>query len=347
MRFPFSRLIRILAITAGLLACTAASALAATVTISSPASGATMPAPIKVVASATSSHPVTLMQIYLDGVKVYQISGASVSTSISASTGQHRLTVQAYDSSNYVFKSTIYVTVGTTTKTTSTSSSSSTSTATTTAPAGATTYANIENLAGWASCSTCAGPGGAGSVAPYRMTQATSPSLDGSSANFWLGGSTPYSNALWWKQLGANSGVSHFQYDVWFYLKNSAAPQALEFDVNQTINGYQYVFGTQCNVKGDHTWDVWDYYKHWVSTGVPCSAPAAYTWHHLTWQFERASGKMHFISVTLDGSTHYVNQYHSPKPKSTNELNVAFQMDGNGSMTNYNVWLDKVSLKAW
>jgi hypothetical protein len=30
-----------------------------------------------------------------------------------------------------------------------------------------------------------------------------------------------------------------------------------------------------------------------------------------------------------------------------NELNVAFQMDGNGSMTDYDVWLDKVSLTAW
>ncbi len=346
MLFPLPRSFRIIAITAALMACPAASALAATVTISSPGSGATVASPFKVAATAASGYPVTLMQIYLDGVKVYQVSGASVSTSISASSGQHHLTVQAYDSSNYIFKTSIYVTVGSMSSSSSTSGSTS-SGSTTTAPAGATTYANIENMTGWSSCDTCAGPGGAGATDPHSMTQASSPSLDGSSANFWIGGSTPFSNALWWKQLGANSGVSHFQYDVWFYLKNSAAPQALEFDVNQTINGYQYVFGTQCNIKGDHTWDVWDYYKHWVSTGVACSAPTAYTWHHLTWQMERASGKMHFISVTLDGATHYVNRYQSPKPKTTNELNVAFQMDGNGSMTNYNVWLDKVSLKAW
>jgi hypothetical protein len=29
------------------------------------------------------------------------------------------------------------------------------------------------------------------------------------------------------------------------------------------------------------------------------------------------------------------------------ELNVAFQMDGNKYMTDYSVWLDKVSLTAW
>jgi hypothetical protein len=345
MQFSFPRFVRLIAIAAGLMACTAASALAATVTISSPGSGATVASPMKVAASATSSYPVTLMQIYLDGIKVYQISGASLSTSVSASTGQHRLTVQAYDSSGYIFKNTIYVTVGTTSTTTSTSTSTSTST--TTAPAGAITYANLEDGAGWSNCGACAGANGAGPVVPYSMTTATSPSLDGSSANFWIGGTTPYGDALWWKQLGANSAVSHFQYDVYFYLKNSAAPQALEFDVNQTINGYQYIFGTQCNIRGDHAWDVWDYNQHWVSTGIACSAPTAYTWHHLTWQFERASGKMHFISVTLDGVTHYVNRYQTPKPKTTNELNVAFQMDGNSSMTNYNVWLDKVSLKAW
>jgi hypothetical protein len=66
----------------------------------------------------------------------------------------------------------------------------------------------------------------------------------------------------------------------------------------------------------------------------------------LTWEFERISGKMHYLALTLDGKKSYVNCYQSPRPKSTAELNVAFQMDGNSAMTDYIMWLDKITLKA-
>ena len=214
---------------------------------------------------------------------------------------------------------------------------------------GQTTYSSVDQMPGWQSCDRCAGPGGLGPLTSYSMKQGiSSPSMDGRSAQFFLGGAAPYAAALWWKQLGANDSLKHFVYDLWFYIKTPSVAQALEFDVNQTVNGKMYIFGTQCNIKGTHTWDVWDYYKRWVSTGIACSAPSAYAWHHLIWEFERTlAGKAHFIAVTLDGKKTYVNRYQSPKPKSTRELNVAFQMDGNSSMTDYSVGLDKVTLKAW
>jgi hypothetical protein len=181
------------------------------------------------------------------------------------------------------------------------------------------------------------------------MTQGvTTPSMDNNSSEFFLGGTTSYASALWWKQLGAQSTAKNFVYDLYFYLKDSTAPQALEFDVNQSVNGNMFVFGTECDIRGSKTWRVWDYNLHWVSTGIPCTTPTAYTWHHLVWEFERTDdGHMHFISVTLDGVKNYVNKYHTPRPKNAKELNVAFQMDGNKSMTDYSVWLDKVSLTYW
>jgi hypothetical protein len=42
-----------------------------------------------------------------------------------------------------------------------------------------------------------------------------------------------------------------------------------------------------------------------------------------------------------------VNRTYSPKSSGVSELNVAFQMDGNKDMTDYQVWLDKVTLTAW
>jgi len=51
------------------------------------------------------------MQIYLDGVKVYQAYASTLDTYVSMAAGTHRLTVQAKDTSGVIFKSTEYITV--------------------------------------------------------------------------------------------------------------------------------------------------------------------------------------------------------------------------------------------
>src|SRR5688500_786395 len=100
----------------------------------------------------------------------------------------------------------------------------------TSAEAATRTYSNIDQMSGWDHCTVCAGAGGQGSVAVFSMKQnVSSPSMDGRSAKFFLGGTNNYSNALWWKQLGSNPGVRNFKYDLYFYIKNPGAAQALEF----------------------------------------------------------------------------------------------------------------------
>jgi hypothetical protein len=275
------------------------------------------------------------MAVYLDNILAYKVSGASVNTSVPASAGSHYLVVQAWDSSGNVQKQGLTVNV-------STSSAS--------IPSNATVYANIDQMTGWESCSSCAGPGGQGTAVPYSMTQSvSSPSLDGNSTEFWLGGTAPYSAALWWKQLGANGSVSNFVYDLYFYLKNPSASQALEFDMNQSGWSKKWIFGTQCDYKDHKDWDVWDTANHvWVKTGIPCTPPQAYTWNHLVLEFQRTStGMAKFVAVTLNGTKSYINKSFWPQASGVNELNVAFQMDGNGVETNYSVWLDKVNMNAW
>src|SRR5690348_15629996 len=72
-----------------------------------------------------------------------------------------------------------------------------------TASAGTTTYSSIQKSK-WSSCTVCAGANGSGPSASYSQTiYVSSPSMTGASSKFSIGGSTPYSNALWWKQLGA------------------------------------------------------------------------------------------------------------------------------------------------
>ena len=213
---------------------------------------------------------------------------------------------------------------------------------------GATTQTYIEKMSSWQSCTTCAGPKGKGPTISHSMTQnIASPTMGSKSAQYSISGKASYGAAIWWKQLGAVASAHNFQYDLNYYLKNPSASQALEFDVNQSVGGHKFIFGTQCNVAA-HTYDVWSSVTHWVHTGIACSAPAAYKWNHITLQFQRTSdNKVKFVSVAINGATHYINRVFAPQGSSVQELNVAFQMDGNKNMTAYQTWVENVSLKYW
>ncbi len=308
------------------------------VSVSSPSSGSTVGSPVKVAATATMSGTVTTMQVYVDGVLKFQGSGNTVNTYVSVGTGYHTAVVQSWNNYGQYSKS---APIG--------FNVNSTSSGDTGAPASANTYWNIDQMAGWESCDQCSGPGGTGSSVPYSMSQYQgSPSMDGKSAVYWIGTGKAYSSALWWKQLGANAGVSHFQYDTYFYYTDPTAAQALEFDLNQSVGGYKYIFGTQCNIHGTGQWDIWDNVNAtWRATGISCPAPPTYKWNHVVWEFERVGGKLHFISVTLNGVKRYIDKYYAPTRVNASELNVAFQMDGNYQQKSYKVWLDKLTLRAW
>lgn len=323
--------IRLLIVTFGL-----ATAAFAGVTVSSPTAGTTQASPVHFVASATSTSFITGMRVYVDNVSVYALSAGKIDTSIAMSAATHTVVIQAWDTTGAVFKQALTLTV-------------TASSPLPVPPSTAFTYSDIDQMTGWQSCTTCAGIGGTGPVASFSMVQnQTSPSLDGRSVKFSLGGSTPYSDALWWKQLGAVNTASNFKYDLYFYLTNPAAAQSLEFDSNQANGSRRWIFGTQCNVKNGGVWDVWGNANgNWISTGIPCTAPAAFVWHHLTWEFKRTSTQVVFIGFTYDGVTHYVNRTYTAAASGVNELNVAFQMDGDFRQDPYSVWLDKVSLTRW
>lgn len=275
------------------------------------------------------------MRIYLDYTSVYSVKAGKIDTYINASAGTHNLIIQAWDSTGTSFKNT---------RTVSISSSGSGTTS------GSKTFSNIDQMTGWDDCTVCAGPDGQGKVASYSMKQSiSSPSMDGKSAQFYIGGTNKYASAIWWKQLGANSAPTHFVYDLYFYIKNANAAFALEFDVNQSTLGKRWIMGTQCGNNYDKQWDVWDgIYSTWRPTGISCTGLAPYVWHHLTEEFYRANGRVYYVSITLDGVKHYINRNYGPKPNvSANDINVAFQMDLNSTPTSYNAWLDKVKLTYW
>ena len=300
------------------------------ISVSSPANGSQLGAPVHVVASAAASRPITQMVIYLDDANIFMINGGNLDTSVNASPGRHSLVVQAWDTSGAVYKQALAINVDSG------------------LPGNAITKTAIQAMPGWENCTVCAGINASGPVAGFSMVQHQALSLSGNSTQFNIWGSTPYADVLWWKQLGGDNNATHFKYDVDFYLTAPQLAQALEFDANQSNGAQKFIFGTQCNIRNGAVWDVWDTADAaWRSTGVPCPAPAANVWHHLTWEFQRSSNQATFVAVTLDGNKHFVNQTYNAKPMNATEINVAFQMDGDFAQHPYSVWLDNVTLSYW
>jgi hypothetical protein len=320
--------------------CMAGAAFAG-VTVSSPTAGSSVSSPVHFVASASSTSAVTAMKIYVDNNVAFSTSSSKLDTNVTMSAGSHYVVVQAWDSSGNVLKTPMNITV---------SSVSSGGGGSSPIPSTAKVFSNIDQMTGWQSCNSCAGPGGAGAAIPYSMTQnQSSPSMDGNSVKFSVSGSSAYGAALWWKQLGADATKRNFVYDLYFYMTTPLYSQALEFDMNQAVGGLRYIFGTQCDYRDHKTWDVFDgVARRWVSTGIACTPPSAYAWHHVVLEFQRTTDdKAKFIAVTLDGKKSYFNKTFAPHSSSVNELNVAFQMDQDGKANDYSTWVDKVKMSAW
>jgi len=70
-----------------------------TVKVSSPGAASTVASPISLKATASSSHPITGWQVYLDNANIYTgPAGSSMAANLNASKGSHQLVVRAWDS---------------------------------------------------------------------------------------------------------------------------------------------------------------------------------------------------------------------------------------------------------
>jgi hypothetical protein len=222
-----------------------------------------------------------------------------------------------------------------------------------------TTISNIESASGITSCTTCAGAGGSGPSASYWMKQnQTSPSLDGHSTQFFLGGSTPYSDAMWTKRVSNSSSYHHFLFDTYYYVKTPSAVQGLEFNITNYSGGKGYTYGFTCSVKSGGVWKISApddstssmSEMHWESTGISCPAPKAYAWNHVSFEGQRTSdNKVKMISITINGSKHYLNKtmYARRCSSSWGGVTSHIQLNGDVKQDDYSLWADKWFVKLW
>jgi hypothetical protein len=318
--------------------------------VSSPANNTTVSSPVHFVVSASptnSQYKISSVQIYVDDVRVYRTTSSKIDTHIGMKQGTRKVIVKAWDTSGALRRAYLTVNVGGNTSTSTSNTDTSTG-------SGSRTWYDIEEMDGWQSCSHCAGVGGDGPIAVYWMKKGIkSPSMDGHSREFFLGGSTPYANVLFSKRLSGDASFIRskrkFLYDLYFYYTRAKAAQALEFDINQHIDGKSYIWGTQCNVRAGHVWDIWDNInKKWVSTGVYCGTPPTYKWNHVVLEMERTSdNKLRYVSITYNGKKHYLNRYYRPSSNSWVGLTMNYQMDGNVRQEDYHTWVDNFKFTTW
>lgn len=314
------------------------------VCISTPSNGASVTSPMTMTAVADLKQaPIQYMRVYLDGHADYFTFYNQFTSLFWMPTGSHTIEVLATDTNGNNVSSSFKVNVtGTAYQTVN----------------------NIQNIPNWEPCSAMYAPGtpragqlcaaGLGNAVSTMTEGVSSPSLSGSSAQFTMGGPTAYSNELYTMSLGGGDSPTHFVYDFYVMVDNPKAPQALEFDVNQTIDDTRWTWGTECNFNGNYPnvgeWDVWNGAPNtgWQKTSAPCPQFQANTWYHIIWTLERIGQQVHYVSLQVNDTTYPLDLYESAQSGwSMGQINVAFQMDGNSQQTPYNVWLDKVALAAY
>jgi hypothetical protein len=191
---------------------------------------------------------------------------------------------------------------------------------------------------------------------------ATTPSLSGNATQFNVGGATVYSDVLWNNHLVGNfappgmedpsqtivPAVHNFTYEVSFFVPAIWKSQALEFDINQFVNGKSFIWGHECRIAGGNEWDIWDdQAQTWKPTGIPCN-PVNNAWNSLVIQVQRtADDQLLFQSITLNGQTATLNYQESPTTTNWYGITINYQQDGDALQEPYSVWLDWMNFSYW
>jgi hypothetical protein len=324
--------------------------------VSTPLTGSTGSSPIHVEATASSSHPITGWQVYLDNADAYTgPAGATINTELNAAKGTHQLIIRAWDSTGAFGSAAVQANVSSSAVTppppTTAPAPPAPTGALPTPPSTAKVFSNIEQMtSGWAACNSAACAGGSGEGTYWQIFNQSTPSLSGRSMEVFQDGSN--SNALWYRKVGANDSATNFLWDFYVQLDSASvnAAQALEYDAFQFIGGYNYMIGTECNYAAG-VWDTWNEATgHWLHTTVPCKKFTPGTWHHIQWYMttNHTNHTYTYKTLVVDGVAYNLNQTQPAKNLGWGDNSgVQWQLDVNGSGTGYHEWVDNATWTIW
>ena len=331
----------------------AAPSTAPTISVAAPINNSNVDPTVQFVASASSPNGISKMTIAVDNQNVFSAASGAVNTSLTLGSGAHSVAVSAVDAKGNSATTPLQLNVW--------------GAPGEQPPPSHPTFSDLQK-ANWTQysllppkyeiCTSCS-PDGPELVVSFKQG-VSSPSLTGASMQTYIAGNKPYSDGFWNTRLVGDfsphpdSGrtlvpsIHHFIYDLYFYIQNPDVSQAVEFDINQFVNGKSHIWGHECRLKGGYEWDIWNNpAQKWSPTGIPCK-PQANSWNHVTIEVERTSDdNLHYVSITMNGNKAMVDRYDTPTSTNWYGVTLNYQQDGDYAQHGYSVWLDKVNLEYW
>lgn len=311
----------------------------------SPTNGSAASGSVAVAAGGSSN--IIAMKLYIDGQDpaAFSSTSNSLNTTVSLSNAGHNLALVGWDNAGNVYQQSINVNSAGAPPPPPTSGGSVPA-----PPANAIVLSNIQNQNGWQTCGGCGNnSGGTGTGPSYGISQGmSSPSLSGSSADFWTNGGPAYSGGYYFiEQPTVPRPVTYLKYEFDIYIPSQwvNTPQALEWECQENANGYTYNFAFQADYGSGH-WRVFNYTtKNWEDTGIQMQPFSGGTWHHVISMFHASGTQTVHDSITVDGVTKAVNVTHNALYTGNgSELTNGFQVDLNQNGAGYQVYVDNMKV---
>ncbi|HEV7550100.1 MAG TPA: hypothetical protein VGP65_00350 [Candidatus Angelobacter sp.] len=218
-------------------------------------------------------------------------------------------------------------------------------------PGNATVLNHVEESP-WLTCGNCGNNGATGATAAYFDTLGiTAPSQDGSSTQFSIAASVPYTNGYFYQKhtpVNAQINALTYEFDLYVPAGSESLPQGIEFECQQILNGWVYNFSWQALYPGNQ-WRIFDYgLKRWDATGISLSQFTPGTWHHIVADYHNdtvAHTVLH-DALTVDGVRIPVNITHNAffSGAVNNQFTNAVQLDSNSTAAPYSVYVDQMRI---
>jgi hypothetical protein len=194
-------------------------------------------------------------------------------------------------------------------------------------------------------------PGNAGNTGGASSTPHGTYSIEpGDPAVFAIKPACAYDNFYWYTNLGPAPHATRFLWeaDILFpSAEDLAAAQAIEWELEQCINGDVWNMGWQLKLQGTTCWRYFDYVNtQWCQTQVPVDMVRPGEPLRISAEYLRNGISMEHVALTLNGQRYEVHAVKNNKPgrwpASANYVHYAFQMDANGKAAPYKVLLSKM-----
>lgn len=219
-------------------------------------------------------------------------------------------------------------------------------------PTSSATVINRVEESPWLTCGNCGNTGATGATAAYSDTLGiATPSEDGSSTQFSIAATVPYTNGYFYQRhtpVATQINALTYEFDIYIPAGSENLPQGIEFECQQILNGWVYNFSWQA-LYPTNQWRIFDYgLKRWDASGLAFTRFTPGTWHHIVAEYHNdivAHTVLH-DALTVDGVRMPVNITHNAffSGATNNQFTNAVQLDSNSTAAPYSVFIDQMKI---